>query len=270
MAKNDLSPIKITSEKYQLNHKQIKIFTTLANELRNIEEKSKHVDQIIARGGFIIDTLLSVEPSDIDLFYSLKGNIIDCKCNEIKKEVESLHLPLLSQRKVDLGHVLENEIFFPPVEKVVGPFSHHIDIPSMVCLDSRTNLWTNNLALTCLKEKAYEIRPFALLMHHKFPYSPENPYYLNFYTSYSRLMVRGLKMIHKKGYKKFGSNFLFFLENWPSVLEVVKSSDELTQAIQNYIIEKCPGMKFTDFKKAIITTKSNNNHKIINSIKFLF
>jgi hypothetical protein len=261
-------PIRLNRH-LKLNQKQKQIFEELATELKTIELHINYIDEIVARGGYILDVIFEAEPNDVDLFYSLKEHAI-CKCKEIKKEIKKLNLTLINSKKVDLGHILEGEIYFSPIEKVVGPFSHHIDIPSMICLDSKGNIWGNKNTLYCIQNKMHEINYLPWLMHFHFPYSPDNIYYRTFYTSYCRLSVRGLRMIFTKKYKRVGPNFKNHLANWPAVLKVIESNVEWKEAIASYIREKSPNMKLKDFKTAIDISKVKNKNEISHYLKNFF
>ena len=265
MNPDDYSPIRLNKQ-FKFNEKQKDTLYRLASELRVMKQKIKYLDEIITRGGYILDILYNVEPSDIDLFYSLK-NKTDCKCDEIKQVIKRLHLPLTNSKKVDLGHILPGEINISPINKVVGPFSHHIDIPSMVCLDSEGNIWGNKKSLYCIKNKIHEINYLPWIMHFHFPYSPDNIYYRTFYTSYCRLTIRGLRMIHTKKYKRVGPNFKYHLANWPQVLTVIDKNQEWTMAIKNYIKEKSPNMNSKAFESAINIARVKNKIEIMSHLK---
>lgn len=262
--------IKITFNQARLKKSQRQKLEQLSRELRYIEKHSLYVDKIVARGGFVLDTILGVEPNDIDLFYSLKGEKTKfwqgCKCEEIKKEIRDYKLELLGSRKVDLGHVLEGEMFFEPVEKCLGYFSHHIDYPSMICLDSKKQLWSNDKAWNCIKNKTHEVRYEGWLQHFCYPYS-DNPGYRNYITNYARLICRGLRMINSKSYKAIGPNFLSVLENSNAIFNTILSDDKLLKLLKDNLIEKCSGMSFKDYETSLEITKAKNRKYILLSIK---
>lgn len=261
--------LKITPKIFPLVRTQKATLKQLALELGTIEKGIPEIDQIIARGGFLLDTILGATPNDIDLFYSLEFpkslGWQGCKCDEIKAEIKKLNLPLTGSRKVDLGHILEGEIFFPPIEKCLGPFSHHIEMCTLLCLDSKGDLWTTEKAIYYLKNRIEENRPDAFLQHAYYPYS-DNPYYLNPNTSYIRRVVRGLRMIHTKKYTGVGPNFLEFLENCEPIFRMILSSEEYKQAIKQEIQEKCSMMTMDDFRGAIAITKTSNQKMIIGAL----
>lgn len=265
------TPLKISPVEFGLSKSQLKIIKDLAQELKLIEERLPFIKEIVARGGFILDTLFGVPPNDIDLFYSLKTwqspRWQGCRCEEIKSKILKLNLPLSSTRKIDTGHILKGEIYLDPIQKITGPFSHHIDVPSMVCLTSTGDLWSNQEALNCIQTKTHEIRFDGWLQHTFYPYSDQKP---NFPTGYAKIViVRGLRMIHTKKYKAVGPNFRYMVENCPEVLDAIVKSRDLQKRLIPNLKEKCHFMKPEDFKNALRVTGVKNQKAVFKKIEQL-
>jgi hypothetical protein len=205
------------------------------------------------------------------LFYSLKNwespEWQGCRCDEIKSKILKLGLPLTSTRKIDTGHILKGEIYLDPISKIAGPFSHHIDLPSMICLTSSGDLWSNIEALHCIYTKTHEIRFDGWLQHTFHPYSDQKP---NFPTGYAKIViVRGLRMIHTKKYTNVGPNFKHMVENSPEVLDAIIKSRDLQERLIPNLKEKCGFMKPKDFKNALRVTGVKNQAAVFEKIDTL-
>ena len=89
--------IKLDLREFNVSLEQRDTLKQLAAELKTIKEQTPIIKDIVARGGFILDTILGAKPNDIDLFYSLKTwqspAWQGCKCDEIKKKIDRLDDP---------------------------------------------------------------------------------------------------------------------------------------------------------------------------------
>ncbi|MFA6602410.1 MAG: hypothetical protein WCT01_01270 [Candidatus Shapirobacteria bacterium] len=269
----DYQILKLAVKDLNLLPFQVDSLKKLTQELKILTTSLTNVKNIIARGGFILDTLLGTEPNDIDLFYESSKwktkNWQGCECDSIKSQIISLNLPLINSRKTDLGHILENEIHLDPVTKVLGFFSHHIDVASMVCLDSSGSIWVNQESLNCIKNKIHEIRFEGWLQHFIYPYS-DNPFYRNYKTSYCRLLIRGLRMIHSKKYLSVGSNYRNLLENSNPLFNEVLNNKQLIKGVKEAMVEKCSAMDIPDFYHAIDIANPGNIVKLKSNIKKIY
>jgi len=248
-------------------------FKRIALELSLIKNRINFIDEIVVRAGFVIDTLLGVEPNDVDLFYSLKKwehkDWPGCKCEEIRLKLLDLELPIINSRKVDLGHILEGEIYFSPAEKVVGPFSHHIGVPAMVCVDDKGRLWGNDEALDCINGRRGEIQYNAWLQHAYFPYTPEDPYGNNFSAFYALQVFRELRMIFSKRYVSVGPNLKLMMENCLPVFDYILSNPDLKGYIKKKVIKKNSLMKLSDYREVLGIFKLGNISDILFKIALL-
>lgn len=263
-------PIKVPYEELNLSNKQKKTLQQISQELKIVKENIPIIKEVVARGGFILDTIMSAKPNDIDLFYSLnewgKDEWQGCKCDEIKKKIAQLNLDLMGSRKVDLGHILEGEMYFDPILKIIGPFSHHIELPSRICVDMHGTIWSCKEAIYCIKNKVYETEWTGWLQHSYYPYT-DDPYYRNFITSYARGLIRGLRMIHTKKYQKVGPNFRKLVEDSSPIFETVVKNPNYRSGIKKNISEKAGFMKINDFKKSLQVTKTKNADQILKRIE---
>jgi hypothetical protein len=230
----------------------------LGRELAIIEKEIGEIDKIVVRAGFVLDSLLGSQPNDADLFYSLKKwqhkNWPGCRCKEIAKKITLLNLPIINSRKVDLGHILKGEVYFPPAEKVVGPFSHHIDVPAMVCIDSSGNVWGNDEALYCINNRIGEISFNCWLQHSYFSYIPDDRLFNNYAVFYTLQVFRELRMIHSKKYRSIGPNLKLLFDNCLPVLTFVLADKKLASYTKENIAEKNSSMSLKDYATALEIT----------------
>lgn len=244
----------------------------IGEELSVIEKDIRIIDKVVIRAGFVLDTLLGNPPNDADLFYSLRKwqykNWPGCQCQKIAKEITRLNLPIIKSRKIDLGHILKGEIYFSPVEKTVGPFSHHIDIAAMVCIDSKGNVWGNDEALYCINNRIGEIRYDGWLQHSYFPYTPEDPFYNNFSAFYALQVFRELRMIHSKKYKAVGPNLKLLIENSLPVFKYVLNDLDLIKYVKNKVAMKNSLMKIGDYEKSLNVANLPSGREYLKAIKF--
>ena len=262
--------LRLSPEELGTPPKQCDVFKQLASELKTVKESIPFLEDIIARGGFVLDTIMAVEPNDLDIFYSLKEwqtpEWPGCKCEELKKGIAFLNLPITSSRKVDVCHILEGEIYLDPIPKCLGYFSHHIEIPSKVLLDSDGYIWTTKEAATCIKERIYELRNTGRVQHAYYPYM-EDPGYRNYITTSARIVARGLRMIHTKKYKSVGKEFFELVENSSLIWQSVLNNQEYTKMLKRNMIVKNGFMKLDDYKNALDVVGSTKKEEILSSIQ---
>ncbi len=262
--------LKLTPEELGTPPKQCAVFKQLASELKTIKESTQFLKDIIVRGGFVLDTIMAVEPNDLDIFYSLEEwqtpEWQGCKCDEIKQKITSLSLPTTSSRKVDTCHILEGEMYLDPIPKCLGYFSHHIEVPSKVLLDSDGYIWTIKEAVTCIKERIYELKNTGRIQHAYYPYM-EDPGYRNYITTSARIITRGLRMIHTKKYKSVGREFFELVENSSLIWESVLSNKEYAEMLKRNVTEKNGFMKLDDYKNSLDVVNSSNKQEILSSIQ---
>lgn len=259
-------PIQVTYGDLNLSNKQIETFQTLSSEISIIQNSIPFIKEFVARGGFLLDTIIGIEPHDIDFFYSLHSwktkDWQGCSCDDIKVQILSLYVPLINSRKTDLGHILEGEIYFDPIEKVIGPFSHH-DINSRICLDKNGVIWTCKESLDGINTKTYEWSYDAAIQFAYYPYFP-NDTYVTFYT---RNVIRGLRMIYTKKYLRVGPVYKGFLEQSHILFDQILKDQDKTQNLRNYILEKTDNMHLEEFKEALEITKVSNRQKVLYKIE---
>ena len=262
--------IKLRPQELGTAPQQCTVFEQLASELKTITEKTPILKELIARGGFILDTIMGAEPNDIDLFYALKQWTTPqwhgCKCDEIKQAIASLKLPVTSKRKVDTGHILEGEMYLDPIPKILGYFSHHIEIPSKVLLDADGYIWTVKEAVTCITERIYELRNTGRVQHAYYPYA-DDPGYRDYVTNTARLVVRGLRMIHTKQYRSVGQDFFDLVDNSSLVWKTVLANKDFTQILKRNMTVKNGFMTLADYANALAVTHVSNQGEILESIK---
>lgn len=261
-------PIKVAPNQLNLSTQQIETIKQIGKELTTIQGNIPIIKEIVVRGGFTLDTVLKIEPHDIDLFYSLhKWELKDwqgCKCDSIKANIKKLDLPLINTRKVDLGHILKGEIYQEPIDKVIGIFSHH-DINSRICFDKDGNIWTCKETINGIKNRIHEWDDDALLQFAYYPYM-ENDTYITFY---SRNIIRGLRMIHTKKYIGVGPVFRSFVEKSPYLFDEILKDKKQTQILRNYILDKTDGMNLGDFQSVLETTGIKSRNEVIHMIEMI-
>ena len=207
----------------------------------------------------------------IDLFYSLKKwkhkDWPGCECTKINGLITKLKLPTFDSRKIYLGHILEGEIYFSPIEKTVGPFSHHIDVPDMLCIDSNGNLWGNDEALHFINNKIGEIRFDGWIQHPYFPYSPEDPFYGNYVAFYTYQILRELRMIYTKNYKAVGPNMKLFFQVSQPIIKAAIKDEKVRDYIKKRIKLKNPVMNLDRYNKALNVVKISKQREYLKMIK---
>lgn len=264
-------PRKIKPSELKLKNYPWETTRKAGKELSAIKESVGIVDEVVVRAGFVLDTLLGVEPNDVDLFYSLKiwkyKDWPGCECKRIRKEIRGLNLPVISSRKIDLGHILEGEIYFSPVVKTVGPFSHHIDIPDMLCIDKNGDIWGNDEAIFCINNRVGEIRYDGWLQHPYFPYIPEDFLHNKFSVFYILQVFRELRMIYTKKYIAVGPNLRLLFDASLPVFDSVLESSRLTKYIKDYVSTRNSTMNIQGYKEALGVVGVDDMRKYIGLIK---
>jgi len=224
------------ADKLSLDVNQKKVLETAASDLKIIKQSVPIIKEIIVRGGFLVDLILKNKAGDIDLFYvthDKKGNIsLSCQCDYLKKEIAKLNLNLVGKRhKLDLGHFGKNEIYLPPIEKICGYFSHHIDYISQFCLDENNNIWGNQDSLKHIKAKHYEIRYEGWVL---WPYFLEDAQRYN--LAFTGTLIRGLRFIKNKRLNSCGPKFKELVKNSAIILKEIAKNESETKIFKKWLI----------------------------------
>lgn len=186
----------------------------LTYDLQLLKKGVTQLDQIVIRGGCVLDVLHNLEPNDIDLFYSIKENgkyVTECRCDIIRSLMKHLPFKYFSQKNIDLENSYEKEPMFGPIERTVGLFSFHSDYNSMLALDEEGQIWTNTDTLKYIKDGIYEVNYAGFLPWAYFPQKNDNHHYYSFFCYQ---LIRGIAHIMKRDLKP-GPTFLDIVEHAP-------------------------------------------------------
>src|SRR3989344_3294638 len=97
-------------KKLSLTPRQDEKLDFVVDQLRKIRKLDKNIQDLAIAGGFIVDVYYNLNPSDLDLRYSItdeKGKLIpDCKCDYIRSLVGQTELA--NKYEIDLGNILES------------------------------------------------------------------------------------------------------------------------------------------------------------------
>jgi len=201
-----------------LNERNRPYIEALAADLRLISAKIHFIDQIVVRGGCILDIIYNLKPNDIDLFYSAKENrkwITQCRCDEIRSLIRPLSFKYIAKRAIDLENSYEKEPALDPVTRTVGLFSFHADYVSMLALDQDGQIWTNMDALRYIQSKVYEINYAGFLPWAYFPHRNDNHHYYSFFCYQ---LIRGIGYIRKRDLAP-GARFMEIVRYAPILVE---------------------------------------------------
>lgn len=246
--------------KFKLTPEQLQVIRDVAYDLSLIKTKCPFLDDIVIRAGFVLDTLLKANPHDIDALYTTKEQIgttfKTCRCDEINKIIKNLDFKIFNKKyPLDLGHFFEGEEYIPLTEKAVGYHTHLMDVGDMVCINSKGEIWGNELSFNCINKKQHEIRIEGWLL---FSYYAKQFPYNDYYYFYLQTIFRGLKMIISKNYKSVGSNYLNLLENANPILEYTQKSDFYKKTLNDYKNKKSIFMDKQNIEKALKVTGATN------------
>lgn len=194
-------------------------FSKVGKDLTAIKAQSKNIRSIVLRGGGAVDILMDLVPSDFDLFYSYEesGEVItnECRCDEVREAVGRAKLIYFDKDQIDLENSYEKEPRAEPLERTCDLISFHTDYLSIFVVDEKGDVWTNTQAWEYFQKKIYEIRYEGLIPWAYFP--SENDVY-NYYSTFSRSIVRGIGYMAKRNLKA-GDNFKILLEHTPYYFE---------------------------------------------------
>lgn len=263
--------VKLTSE-FKLSQKQQETFSALAHDLKTLKDNVSLLQDIVVRAGFVLDTLLNVEPHDIDTLYTTKeqvGHLFEkCRCDDIRVIIPNLKFEIFNkEHELDLGHFGEGEVYVPLIEKTVGYHSHLIDVGDMVCIDSNGDIWGNKEAEYCIKNRIHEIRYDGWIL---FSYFIREFPYTDYYYFCTLNIFRGLKMISSKNYGGAGPNFLTLLENAKPILDYTSTVPKYIEALNKYRNKKAPFMDVTEITKTLEVTKVSNANYIVDMLVKVF
>ena len=250
--------------KLELTPRQNEILDFVVDQLKEIKKLDKHIRDLAIAGGFIVDAFYNINPSDLDVRYSItdeKGKLIpNCKCDYIRNLVNKTELP--NKYEVDLGNILESG-FCPNnsiLEKHLGVFSHHTDYISQFILDYKGNIWANSDSFSALINKEYEIRYAGFSVWTTF-----RGY--EFYPLYAGFILRGLGYVCKRDLS-IGANYRMLLEQYPWILENLNLDETEKQKYANYFYKKVRSIN--NLKELLKKHKIKNLTRIVDSMREVF
>lgn len=223
-----------------LQVQQMEIIRDVADDLLVIQKSIPQIAEIVVRGGFFADIYYSKTPSDIDLFYSLKGKDRSiCYCDEIRNVIDTLNLRVIKKLYLyDLENSYEKEPMLQPIERSVGFFSYHTDWLSMFCINPQSEIWTNTRSLELLRNGVHEIRYEGFIPWAFYPKSTDAN---NYFLLLAYEIVRGLAHIKRRGLKP-GPHFVEHMSRWDFLVAKVKEY-QLYDKLDRYAKSKCGSME---------------------------
>ncbi len=208
-------------------------FKEIGNKLKLIRSYDKDISDIGIAGGFVLDTLLKLSPSDIDLKYAIRdkfGNFdTTCRCDYIKTLVNKTGL---SKYEIDLGNIKENNnhIFSSVKDKHLGIFSHHPEYISQFTLDEDGRIWGNRDSLNDYINKVYNPRIEGLLAW----VTHEGKSY---HEALALFLIRGFGYIRKRELS-MGDRFRYYLERAPEIFNIYSGEKHDQERIVKYFNKK--------------------------------
>lgn len=194
----------------------MELFNDVAAHLKKIRSFDKSISEIGIAGGFVLDTMLGLDPSDIDLKYAMRDNdgnfITTCKCDYVRTLVDKVCLG--KDFRVDIGNIKENnnDIFDSIVDKQVSILSHHPEYISQFSLDEDGRIWGNIDSLNDFNNKIYNPRTEGLMAW----ISHEGKTY---YEALAILLIRGFGYIKKRDLR-MGEKFKYYMSITPKIFEI--------------------------------------------------
>lgn len=237
------------------------IFNQVSTELTKVREMDKSISEIGIAGGFVIDTLLNLEPADIDLKYAIKdeqGNTLRiCKCDHIKTLIEDTILP--KKYSLDIGSIKENnnDHFESINDKHLGIFSHHPEYISQFVMDETGNIWSNKNALKDYFKREYNPSTEGLMCW---------IYYENrtFFEALALMLIRGFGYIDKRDLQ-IGEKFYYYMEKSSEIFEEYSKEDTDHKSIIEYFNKKVGTME--NLSKLLDKHKVPGKHSVLSSIE---
>ncbi len=264
--------VEITNQ-FKLTKKQKQLLSDLAHDLTLIKKSASFLDDIVVRGGFLLDVLLNSEPFDVDLLYTTKEQIgklfSKCRCEELRNAVKDLDFKVMVKKyEIDFGHFGLGELYMSPTDKTVGFHSHQKEINSQLSLDSDGRLWSNARSIQGIKDKVHEVRFEGWLLY---PYFIREFPHIDYYFNFTSMCLRGLKMIYTKKYKSVGPNYRNMLDNARPILDFVLTVPQYLTDLKKYYKAKCRNMSKQEIRKALKVTKANNQEYLYKTfVRMLF
>lgn len=227
-----------------LNTDQEQIFNETAKQLQLLKTFDKNIQGVGVARGYVLDTLLDLKPSDLDIKYIINddsGNQCgDCVCDYIKTLVAKTTLG--NHLAVDVGNVLEeNHPGFTSLHsRVLSPFSHHPEYLSMFLLDENGRIWCNKDSFRDFKNREYNTRSEGLMA---WIYHEKKTYYQTLAIS----IIRGLGYIQKRNLR-IGHTFKIYLDNTEEIFRnFVLEKDYNHKGLVKYFHKKINSLESLNF-----------------------
>lgn len=226
---------------------QKKVVSDVATDLQCIKKAIPELEEVVVRGGFFADIYFGTTPSDIDLFYSLKGTDKKmCRCDYIRSVIDKLELHVIKKRfDYDLENSFEKEPRHEPIERTVGLDSYHTDWMSMFCITDQAETWTNPTSFQFLCDNIYEVRYEGFI---PWGFYPRNTDAKNYFLLYGYVLVRGLSHLQRRGHQP-GPQFLELISRWEYLVSKIEEYG-LYSKLENYAKSKIGSME--DVNKLIM------------------
>ena len=196
------------------------IFNDWTASLGKLRSLDPEMLECAVYGGAVLDRLLGLKPSDIDVMYESDGN--KCRCVDVRKILNDNCVFGSSTVTVDIGSVQEHKPKLQIVEFVTGHFSYHSENISKMVLTDNGRLLVNSLGWDDFNNRTYELSNHGGLMWRE--WRKQHHHTESLWCFFATELVRVLSYVSRRQLN-LGRNAASFIAAWRTIADNATTED---------------------------------------------